>query len=87
MKNAEEAIRIIQAFQEFASAEKMKDLSDVFHNDNDLEEAAVSLICFIFHLNSAEEASLRKEYSRSADHKVFLSKASAPTSSTTATMN
>ena len=42
-KNAEEAIRIIQAFHEFASADKMRDLSDVFQNENDLEEAAVSL--------------------------------------------
>ena len=42
-KNAEEAIRIIQAFHEFASADKMRDLSDVFQNENNLEEAAVSL--------------------------------------------
>ena len=43
--NAEEAIRCIQALQEFATVDKLKDLPEVYHDDNRLAEAAVRPSC------------------------------------------
>jgi len=41
-ENAQEAIRCIQALQEFASVDKLKDLPEFYNDDNHLAEAAVS---------------------------------------------
>ena len=41
--NAEEAIRCIQALQDFATVDKLKDLPELYYDDNQLAEAAV---CF-----------------------------------------
>lgn len=50
--NAEEAIRCIQALQEFATIDKLKDLPEMYQDDNQLSEAAVSPIVMVFSLVS-----------------------------------
>lgn len=40
--NAEEAIHCIQALQDFATVDKLKDLPELYYDDNRLIEAAVS---------------------------------------------
>lgn len=42
--NAEEAIRCIQALQDFATVDKLKDLPDFYYDDNQLSKAAVSAL-------------------------------------------
>lgn len=42
-KNAAEAVRIIQALQEFSNVEDLKELSEMYQDESRLEEAAVSL--------------------------------------------
>ena len=42
-RNAEEAIRVIQALQEFSQIEDLEELPSMYHEDADLAEAAVRL--------------------------------------------